>query len=474
MKELESIRLVLNRLARRRRWAHGLTGLWKGALAGAILMLLAIIVYKVAPIPERVLGVAGVCAAVAAVIGFVAGWMRPVGLMDTARWVDSKKKFQERLSTALEMGESQLDESWKTLVITDAAARLQEVEPKQLLPISLTRASRWAVAVLALTACLGFVPEYRTPAFKQKQKDSEIIKDAGKNMVELTRRRLEERPPAMEPARKALEEVNELGQQFAKASLTRSEALKQLASKTQQLKDDTKEVRQSPAFKALDKAAKASAKGGSTSSPELQKQIEKLQEQMANGSASQDAMDKMKRDLDKAQEPAAGLKDKNDEARKEAEEKLQQQLADLAKEAKEAGLNLPQLDEAIAALAQAQPDEVVKDLQMAEVELDKLRDMAKTLEKLQMQMDKLGKDLAEQLQNGQVEAAQATLRKMAEKVQSAKLTPEQMQKMVEEVNKATKPGREYGKAGELLKDAAKQMAQGQKAQAGESLQQAAD
>jgi hypothetical protein len=473
MNELESIRLVLNKLARRRRWAHGLTGLWKGALGGAILLLITIGVYKVYWFPERVLGVVGVCAVVAAVIGFVAGWMRPVTLMDTARWVDGKKKFQERLSTALEVGDSQVDDAWKRLVVTDAAARLKEVEPKHLLPISLTRASRWAVAVLALTACLGFVPEYRTKEFKQKQKDSEIIKEVGKQMVELTRRRLEERPPAMEPARKALETVDEIGQEFAKASLTRAEALKQLASKTQQLKDETKEMRQSPAFKALDKAAKASAKGGSTSSPELQKQIDKLEQQMANGSASQDAMDKLKRDLDKAQEAAAGLKDKTGLARKEAEEKLQQQLADLAKEAKEAGLNIPQLDEAIAALSQAQPDEVVKDLQMAEVELDKLRDMAKTLEKLQMQMDKLGKDLAEQLQNGQVEAAQSTLRKMSENLQSAKLTPEQMQKMLEEVQKAQKPGQEYGKAGELLKQAAQQMAQGQKAEAGQSLQEAA-
>lgn len=473
MKELELIRLTLAKLARRRRWAHGLIGLWKGALVGAILLLVGLGVYKVVPIPERVLAVVGVCAALAALIGFVAGWMRPVSLMDTARFVDGRKKFQERLSTALEVGDSKVDEAWKRLVITDAAARLADVEPKQLLPISLTRASRWAAAVLVLTACLGFVPEYRTKEFKEKKKDAEIIKDAGKNMVELTRRRLEERPPAMEPARKALDEVGQLGDHFAKASLTRAEALKELASKTQQLKDETKEIRQSPAFKALDKAAKASAKGGSTSSPELQKQIEQLEKQMANGSASQDAMDKMKRDLDQAKQAAADLKNKSGQARKEAEEKLQQQLADLAKEAKDAGLSLPQLDDAIAALAAAQPDEVMKDIQMAEVDLEKLRDQAKTLEKLQMQMDKLGKDLAEQLQNGQVEAAQATLRKMAENLQSAKLTPEQMQKMLEEVQKAQKPGQEYGKAGDLLKDAAKQMAEGQKAQAGESLQAAA-
>ena len=473
MNELEQIRLVLGKLARRRRWAHGLTGLWKGALVGAILLLLGLGVYKLAPIPERVLAVIGVSAVAAAAIGFVAGWMKPVSLMDTARFVDSKKKFQERLSTALEVGESQVDEAWQRLVITDAAARVKEVEPKQLLPISLTRASRWAVAVLVVAACLGFVPEYRTPAFKQKKKDSEIIKDAGKNMVELTRRRLEERPPAMEPARKALDEVGQLGDHFAKASLTRAEAMKELASKTQQLKDETKEMRQSPAFKALEKAAKSSSKGGSTSSPELQKQIDQLQQQMANGSASQDAMDKMKRDLDKAQEAASDLKNKSGQARKEAEEKLQQQLADLAKEAKDAGLSLPQLDEAIAALSATRPDEVVKDLQMAEVELEKLRDMAKTLEKLQMQMDKLGKDLAEQLQNGQVEAAQSTLRKMSENLQSAKLTPEQMKKLLDEVQKAQKPGQEYGKAGDLLKQAAKQMSEGQKAEAGQSLQDAA-
>jgi hypothetical protein len=473
MNELEQIRLVLGKLARRRRWAHGLTGLWKGALVGAILLLLGLGVYKLAPIPERVLAVIGVSAVTAAAIGFVAGWMKPVSLMDTARFVDSKKKFQERLSTALEVGESQVDEAWQGLVITDAATRVKEVEPKQLLPISLTRASRWAVAVLVVAACLGFVPEYRTPAFKQKKKDSEIIKDAGKNMVELTRRRLEERPPAMEPARKALDEVGQLGDHFAKASLTRAEAMKELASKTQQLKDETKEMRQSPAFKALEKAAKSSSKGGSTSSPELQKQIDQLQQQMANGSASQDAMDKMKRDLDKAQEAASDLKNKSGQARKEAEEKLQQQLADLAKEAKDAGLSLPQLDEAIAALSATRLDEVVKDLQMAEVELEKLRDMAKTLEKLQMQMDKLGKDLAEQLQNGQVEAAQSTLRKMSENLQSAKLTPEQMKKLLDEVQKAQKPGQEYGKAGDLLKQAAKQMSEGQKAEAGQSLQDAA-
>lgn len=471
--ELEMIRSTLAQTARRRKLAHALTGLWKGTLVGAALLLAGLGAYKIAPIPPESLFWVGGASALAALIGFVSGWMKPVTLMDTARWVDGQKRFQERLSTALEMSESSLDEHWKALVVSDAAARLKEVEPRQLLPFSLNRASKWALALLLITATLGFVPEYRTPAYVQKKKDAEIIKDAGKQLVELTRRTLEQRPPAMEPAKKALEDVNALGEHFAKGNLTRGEALKDLAAATQKLKDESKEMRQSPAFKALEKAARSSSKGGAQGSPEMQKQLDALQQQMGSQSANPDAMDKLKRDLDKAQEAAANLPEKNDAKRKEAEEKLQQQLADLAKEAKEMGMNLPQLDEAIAALAQSQPDQVVKDLKMAEVELDRLRDMAKTLEKLQMQMDKLGKDLAEQLQNGQVEAAQATLRKMSEKLTDSKLTPEQMQEMLQEVSKAQKPGQEYGKAGELLKEAAKQMSAGEKAQAGESLQAAA-
>lgn len=471
--QLEAIRLVLAQTARRRRLAHALAGLWKGALAGAILLLVGLTIYKLAPIHPISLAFIAGAALLAALVGFMAGWSRKVSLMETARWVDGRKQFQERLSTALEMAESDADDRWKHLVVTDAATRVKEVEPKQLLPISLTRASRWALALLAVTACLGFVPEYRTKAYVQKKKDSEIIKETGKQLVELTRRTLDARPPAMETTKKSLEEVEKLGEHLGKANLTRNEALKDIASATQKLKDESKEMRQSPAFKALEKAARSSSKGGSKSSPELQKQLDALQQQMANQSANPDAMDKFRKDLEKAQNAAAHLPEKNDAKRKEAEEKLQQNLADLAKEAKEMGMSLPQLDEAIAALANAQPDQVIKDLQMAEVELERLRDMAKTLEKLQMQMDKLGKDLAEQLQNGQVEAAQSTMRKMAEKLADAKLSPQQLEELAKEINKAQKPGSEYGKAGDMIKDAAKQMAKGDKAQAKESLEQAA-
>ena len=52
-----------------------------------------------------------------------------------------------------------------------------------------------------------------------------------------------------------------------------------------------------------------------------------------------------------------------------------------------------------------------KDLDASVNDLEKMRDLAKSLQQMQQQMEQMGKDLAEQLKNGQPEAAQATLQK---------------------------------------------------------------
>jgi ribosomal protein L22 len=99
--------------------------------------------------------------------------------------------------------------------------------------------------------------------------------------------------------------------------------------------------------------------------------------------------------------------------------------------------------------------------------------MAKAMQQLQQQMARLGKDLAEQLKNGQAQAAQATLQKMIEQLQSASLTQEQLQKIMEEVSAAAEPGSEYGKVGDYLKSAAGQIQKGQKPGAAQNLAAAA-
>jgi len=118
-------------------------------------------------------------------------------------------------------------------------------------------------------------------------------------------------------------------------------------------------------------------------------------------------------------------------------------------------------------------DTFLRDLNLALDDLEKLRQMAQSLERLQQQMEKLGQDLAEQLEQGQAQAAQQTLQKMIEELKAANLSEEQLQKLMAAVDKAIQPGSQYGQVGEFLKSAAQQMQKGQKTDAAQSLADAA-
>ena len=101
-----------------------------------------------------------------------------------------------------------------------------------------------------------------------------------------------------------------------------------------------------------------------------------------------------------------------------------------------------------------------------------LRDMAKAMQQLQEQAAKLGKDLAEQLEKGQGQAAVQTLQKMIEQLKQANLSKEELQKIMDDAQKAAKPGSQYGKVGDLLKNAAQQCKAGSQSDAAQTLAEA--
>jgi len=472
MSEIQLIEVTLKRAARRRRWERAWRGVWQGLLTGGLVWLLVQGVYKLYPIPAWSLTAAAATAGGLVLAGFIIGSWKKASLLETARWVDGRQHLKERLSTALEFSATPASGTWKDLVIQDAARHASEVDPRALSPIRMTKISRWAVLVLILSAGLGFVPEYRSKQFLQKKQDAANIKDTGKHLAEFTRRNLEQRPPVLEPTQKALETVAEMGDKLGKASLTRAEALRDLASVTEKLNQQAKELGQSPAFKPLERAARESSGSGSQSPEGLQKQMDALQKALGNAAGKPDALDKMQSELQKAQKDLADMAAKDPAAAKAAREQLAQSLSQMSQQLRDMGQSLSGLDDAIKALENSQPDAVMKDLQAALNDLDKLREMAKAMQQLQQQSAKLGKDLAEQLKNGQAQAAQQTLQKMIEQLKGANLSPEQLQKLMEEVSKAVQPGSQYGKAGDFLKNAAQQMQQGQKPGAAENLAQA--
>src|SRR6185295_8953700 len=105
----------------RRRSQRAWRGLWQGLFIGASLWLVALGLYKLAPIPELTLTVAAVVSLALLPVGFLVGWSRKPSLAETARWVDGEQHFQERLSTALEVAGSPATGDWRDLLLTDAA-----------------------------------------------------------------------------------------------------------------------------------------------------------------------------------------------------------------------------------------------------------------------------------------------------------------------------------------------------------------
>jgi len=473
MSELQIIESALEQAACRRRWARALRGLWQGLLAGAVLSLLLIGAWHLLPLPLWTLTIATLVPLLCAVAGLIIGGWRKPGLSEVARWVDGRQHLQERLSTALEVASGTNAGNWRDLVVTDAADHIKGVDLRRLVPFRLPRATRWALVILALGAGLGFVPEYRSKSYLQKQAEQQNIKEIGKQLADLTRHSLEKRPPVLEPTQKALEAVTDLGDQLTKKALTRSEALKDLANVAEKLKDELKEMGKDPALKKLEQAARAPTGNDSQTAAGMQRQLESLEKQLGTPTGNPEALDKLKKELENLKEAAKGMADKNSPGTQAERQKLSDSLSALSKQMQEMGLQLPQLDEAIAALAANQTDLVLKDLEASLTDLEKLRDMAKSLQQLQQQMEKMGKDLAEQLKNGQPEAAQMTLQKMINQLKSSNLSPDQLQKMLQEVSKAIDPASNYGKVADHLKNAAQQMQAGNKSGAGKSLAAAA-
>ena len=475
MSELQLIESALKRANTRRRLERVWRGFWKGLLPAAGVWLVVYAAYKVLPITPTALSLAAYAAG--GIVLFFMAWTaaRRLTLGETARWLDQKRGLKERVSTAWELDRSGTNEAWKQLVTADAAAHVKEMDPRSLVRFGLPTAGRWALLLVVLGAGLGFVPEYRSKKHAQKQAEIAHVRETGKQLADLTRRNLQERPPALEQTQQSIEALSELGEKLSKASLTRGDALRELTSAMDKLDQEAKQLSQNPALKRMEQAARESGGTGEQGPGpgDLQKQMQSLQDKLGQSANNPAALDKAHEAMQKAQQAMANLNSQNSAEAQAAREQLAQSLGELAQQMRDMGNPMPDLEEAIRALRNNQTDNVVRNLQMAMQDLEKMREMAKALQKMQQQAAGIGKDLPEQLQYGQTQAAQQRLEQMAEQLKSSELSQEQLQKMADEVSRAIEPGTQYGKVGDLLKEAAQQAQSGQKAQAAQSLAQAA-
>lgn len=432
---------ALQQTAARQRWLRAWEGLWEGLLAGALLYLTVLAAFKALPLDGRALLVAAAAGVGAMGIAAARRAWRPVARRDAARWLDAREGLAERLGTAVEVGEAApaatpTEEAWRRLVVADASAAAARLQPRKLLPVRLPRSARLVLAALAVTAGLTFAPEYRSPALARRQRHAEVMKDVGRNLENLTRRAVQRRPAVLEPTRKALDEVQEIGQKLQQAKLTTDSALKDLSKVTERLQQQADELARNPAVKQLAQAARSESGASSDDSSPLQKKVDALEKQLGAAADHPAEIDKLQAKLDQLKAAAQAAISGPPGAAEAAKDQLSKMAGDLAKLAQSAGTPLPSLDQAIDALKNAQVEQFLRDLNTADLDLKRLSELSKALAEMRQQAEKLGKDLPEQLKQGQAETAIQSLEKMRAALAAQPLTAEQIQKLLDELQRA--------------------------------------
>ena len=475
MREKQVIDAKIAAAARRRKLQWGWQNMWLGLLIGVCLWLASLSVYKLAPVPQTTLLWAGVIGLALPLAGLLFGLAKRFAGSDTARWLDLEIGLKERLSTAVEMSDiSAKNSAWSALVISDAAKAAGKIEPGKLLPLRLPKVCHWTLLVLAACVGLGFVPEHRSQAHLDQQRDSAIIEDVGQNLTALTKQQLLS-PPYFKPTKNALESVQELGREFKRGKLVRDEALAKLSSLAERLRDQSSKLGHARTLNKMQQAARTPPAAGRQIKAEMQRQLDELKKSLSDAKeAKPEQFDALKSKMDDVKDAAAGLPDPSSQEGQQARLELAQSMADLARMAEQMGLEMPNIDEALQALESSDIDQFLKNMDFAGEDLQKMEDLAKAMQNLQMQMAENGKTLGEQLENGQVPAAIESLQKMMGQLATAQLTPEQLEKMIQELQEALGPAEDYGECSKCLSDAKGKAKAGDKAGASLSLAEAAE
>lgn len=465
--------------ARRRRLQRAWRAFWTGLVVGACIWLVALLSYKLLPLPMRVLAIGAVLGVAAPLVAAIGGLARRESPQQTAIWLDKQQRLEERVSSAIEVGRDPKYGRWSELLIDDANRHLERLDIRRILPWTLPKSSLWALLVLTIGAALGFVPEYRSASYVQKQRERETVRDTGRALADVTRRDLEKRAPALDATRRAVESVAELGEQLARKPLTKPEALRELAKLTEKVQQQARELGQNAALRALakkqsDQSDRSEKSDRSDKSDQSDRSDTKTESADGKMKASSDDLEKLKRDLERALQSAEALKKEGAAGDKAAQQNLADALNSLSQQAKELGLNISSLSEAIEALKSGEIDQLLKDLAVADRDLEQLAETARALEQMQMQAERVGKDLPEQLQNGQAMAARSTLQKMVNLLKSGNVDPKQLQSVMDEVSRAIKPAGQYGKVADHLKQALQRMQAKDNAAAAQSLADAAN
>ena len=455
---LQRVRETARRLRLRRGWETA----WTGALWGLGALVLLVGAHKILPLPREIVVWGTTLPGIATALGFLWGWSRQVDPAVAARWLDAQLGLQERIGTALEITPGTPEGGWQRLVIEDAAARCERVEPRHLIPLHVPRIARWTAVPAVLLGALLLLPEYRSPSRLQAQQDAQAVRSAGRDLSHRVRKTLEEPRKLSETIRQELGQLETLGDRLQQASLGRQEALSEVSKASERLREQGADLARNPLLRRLEKAAREGGTGTGTPRPgrpesdrnanptpegSLGKQLESLQQ------AAQAAADGMK-------SGAGGNQ----------QERLAGALEQLQRSARDSGIDLPGLGKAIEDLKNLRVDQFLKELEIASRELEQLAGLAQR--QRGAEAAGTGKDLAQQLDRGQIDAAIESLERLSRSLQNSSKEGSDRSAWAEELRKAIPSAEGYGTVSQHLQQALERSNGSRPADAGNSLSDA--
>jgi hypothetical protein len=432
---------------------------WTGAFWGFGTLLVLVGTDKVLPLPPGLLFWSAAFPGVGSAFGFLLGWSRPVAPDAAARWLDARLGLQERLATALEIEPGNPEGGWQHLVIRDAAARCHDLEPRHLIPLRVPRIARWT-AVLAVTlGALLLVPEYRSPSRLTAQKDAETVRSTGRQLSQLTRKTLEEPRKLSEPIRQELDQLGTLGDRLQQASLTRDEALKEVSRASEVLREQGLDLARNPMLRRLEKAAREG--NSATERPRPGGQESNQSRTAQDAESLQQKLGALQK---AAQEAAGGMKSGIGADRQQS---LASTTEQLLRTAQDMGLDLPTLGKALEELRNLRVDQFLKDLETASRDLRQLAELARRQEG--SEAGRAGRDLGQQLDRGQIDAAIESLERIGKMMQETRPGESGRMAWAEELEKAVPSADGYGAVAQHLQRALEQSNGRNLAEAGKSL-----
>ncbi|MDO8684155.1 MAG: hypothetical protein Q7N50_11805 [Armatimonadota bacterium] len=397
-----------------------------GAVASAILAALS---YKYTDFANYTLWALLIAAGV--ISGCVYGLLRKLDDLSVAKSADRRTGLKERLSSAISLRDSVENDMEKALV-DDAASHVAPLRSGEVFRHRFGKPHViFALALLALLA-IAIVPQLSRFQSQTRRQEITVMKREGKKMVKVAKDIKKLTDPKQEELKKMAVALEKLGKKMQMGRMSRKQAMLKAKRLEKQIKKEQDRLAKENSGRKTMEQARA----------EMREAGEQLARSMAEKLAQKEnipiseAMEKIPSD-----KRLAELARKSGPLTKSEREELEKALSKYANPNSQVRIP-PELAEALARLAESEDyQKAMEIMQKLAIKMDSGKMSKMDKEALRKQMEALAKAL----EKTDLDQLAKMMRENAEKL--AKMSPQELQKMIDEMKRMQRLCQAMNKAG---------------------------